>query len=138
MEEREFLTRVAITGLAEVEMSALAIAKATSTKLKELAQRIVLDHCRANIELIELARRKGVDLPEIPDTEHRILMSRLRLVTDEFDYQFIRAVTDNLQRDMSACLEECEKGEDLEIKAFALKWLQRLESRNLIAERLAA
>jgi putative membrane protein len=139
MEDKQFIVQTAMVGLAEAEISGLAMERAVSFKVRRLAQRIVLDHSRANMELIDLARKKGTDLPDTLDSCHHVVMSKLRrLFTDEFDSEFMKAVIEDHKKSISACMEECRDGTDVEVKAFALKLLHSLESRYTVAESLIA
>src|SRR5688500_18752963 len=69
--DQGFAQNAALGGLAEVELSQLAITKATNTEVKQFAQMMVADHSAANSELKTLATAKGLVLPTELDAEHK-------------------------------------------------------------------
>ena len=56
------MTKAAKDGQAEVELATLAQKKATSEQARTLASQLRTDHERANAELMEIARRKGINV----------------------------------------------------------------------------
>src|SRR5262249_48342777 len=67
--DREFMTKAAAGGIAEVEMGRLATQKGASEDVKKFGQRMIDDHSKANNELMSLAAKKGVSLPTTPDAK---------------------------------------------------------------------
>src|SRR4051812_30296331 len=62
-----FMERAAAGGMAEVELSNLALAKSTNNDVKSFATMMVADHSKANTELAAIATSKNVTLPTKPD-----------------------------------------------------------------------
>jgi len=67
-QDRKFLEESAKGGMMEVHMGHMALEKGKSEAVKSFGQRMVNDHSKANQELTELARRKGVVLPQDDST----------------------------------------------------------------------
>jgi hypothetical protein len=59
--DREFARKVSASGLAEVNLSNLAVTLSANPQVKQFAQRLVVDHTRANRQLIGLAN--GIPSP---------------------------------------------------------------------------
>src|SRR5688572_18185245 len=62
-EDRQFIEKAAQAGMHEVHMGQIGIERGSSQAIKQYSQRLVDDHTKANQELAELAKRKGVTLP---------------------------------------------------------------------------
>src|ERR1700704_372325 len=88
--DRKFLNEAADGGMAEVELGKLAMQKASDENVKKFGQRMVDDHSKANDELRELAKRKGVDLPQTPSAKNQNLKRRLaKLNGPNFDKAYM-------------------------------------------------
>src|SRR5436305_13439519 len=61
-QDRKFIEDAYKGGMMEVRMGQMALQHASSTAAKNLGQRLVDDHTKANNELMDLAKRKGVTL----------------------------------------------------------------------------
>jgi putative membrane protein len=67
-----FVTQAAQDGMKEVEHARMVASKASNAQVKAYANRLVKDHTNANNQLKAIAKRKNIDLPEVPSsTEHR-------------------------------------------------------------------
>src|SRR5262245_53796686 len=58
--DQKFVADAAKDGTAEVELASLAAEKATSSEVKQFAQRMTGDHSKANDELKSLAQSKNI------------------------------------------------------------------------------
>src|SRR5687767_712828 len=68
-EDKEFVSKAGMAGLAEVQMANLALQKAASADVKSFAQRMATDHAKANEELQQFATTKGIAVPAELDGE---------------------------------------------------------------------
>jgi putative membrane protein len=62
-EDKNFATKAAEAGMAEVDLGQLAVRKAGSEEVRQFARRMVEDHNKANAELMQLAQSKEISLP---------------------------------------------------------------------------
>jgi len=70
--DRKFIEAAAGSGMFEVQVAQLAAAKASDQNVKSFASMLVDHHTAANNELKAIAKRKNIDLPEIPTrSDHR-------------------------------------------------------------------
>lgn len=93
---REFISRMAIGNMAEVELGKLALERAESQEVKDFAQQMIKDHTQANEELAKVAAQLNVQMPADLDQKHRQLRDRLsRLEAPKFD----RAYMEEMVRD---------------------------------------
>ena len=64
MRDKDFMKDVAKAGMMEVEWGKWASEKGEHAEVKKFGSRMVTDHSKANNELMSLASKKGVKLPE--------------------------------------------------------------------------
>ena len=122
-----FWTKAAQGGMAEVELSKLALQKSTNADVKKFAQMMVTDHTKANDELKSLAGKKNVVLPTDIGS-HKSTLDDLNAKTGaEFDKAYVEAMVDDHETDVDL-FEDNTDNSDADIKAFTTKTLPTLKS----------
>jgi len=123
-----FMMEAAKGGMAEVELSRLALTKAQNAEVKQFAQRMVQDHTNANTELKQLAGKKNVALPTELDAAHKSMADRIsKLSGAEFDKEYVNAMVQDHEKDVNLFRTQSESGTDADAKAFAAKTLPTLQ-----------
>ena len=93
LDSREFVNRMAVAGMAEVELGKLASERAIDPDVKAFAQMMVRDHSRADDELAKIAKSLDIQVPTQLDPMHRELVDRLsKLKGAEFDREYMSAM----------------------------------------------
>ena len=96
-----FIHTAAMGGMAEVELGKLGVANATSSDVKQFAQRMVDDHSKANDELKALAAQKSVKLPAEVDAKHKAAYDKLAKAKGAgFDAAFMSHMVSDHQADV--------------------------------------
>jgi putative membrane protein len=133
--ERRFIEKAAADGMAEVALGKLAEQRASDPKVKAFAQRMVQDHTKANQELMDLARAKGVTPPATLDREHRRDSEKLgKLQGAQFDREFMKHMVDD-HKDAVQDFEKASRSiQDPELKDFAARTLPTLQEHRQIAQ----
>jgi putative membrane protein len=117
-----FATEAGAGGLAEVELSKIALARSTNAKIKEFATMMVNDHGKANEELKTIAGAKNITLPMSLDEKHQKLADDLNKMTGtDFDKKYVDAMVDDHKKTLDLMEKESKDGQDAELKAFATK-----------------
>jgi putative membrane protein len=121
---QEFVTGASAAGLAEVNLSRLAIERAQRTEVKDFAQQMIRDHSKANAELLKLADSKNLTPARQMDSRHEALLTDLsRLKGDDFDRAYLKAMA----QDHAEAIVLFEAAHltvpDKDLKAFADKTL---------------
>jgi putative membrane protein len=136
--DKEFATKAATGGQAEVAMGRLATEKAGSPQVREFGQRMVTDHTEANQALGEIARHQQLTLPGKPTSAHHAMEERLRAMKgQEFDAAYMRDMIQDHQQDVADFRKEAETGQDPALKAFAQKYLPIIEQHLQMAQSAA-
>src|SRR5258708_3833029 len=69
--DKQFITKAAQAGHAEVAAGKIAAGKSTSDEVKKFGDQMVQDHGKAGDELSAIAKTKGVTPPSEPDAAHK-------------------------------------------------------------------
>jgi putative membrane protein len=103
--DAEFVQDVATKNMAGIELSRLAVEKATSPQIKAFAQQMSDDHGSAADALKTIVSGQGIDLPAQLDEKHRETADDLsRKQGADFDRDYLGAVVEGHQ-DLAAKLE---------------------------------
>jgi putative membrane protein len=101
----EFVHDVAIMNMAEIELSRMALNKATSPDIKSFAQRLIDDHDAAGSKLKSVVSGHSIDWPAQLDEKHRELADELaKKQGADFDRDYTKAIIEGHQ-DLEARLE---------------------------------
>jgi putative membrane protein len=127
-DDKEFVSKAGMGGLAEVQMGNLALSKASSADVKAFGQRMVTDHSKANAELAQLATAKGVALPTELAGEEQATMDRLsKLSGAEFDKAYMKDMVEDHEKDVAEFDKASTTAMDGDLKAWAAKTLPTLK-----------
>ena len=134
-DDKEFVSKAGMAGLAEVQMGNLALQKASSADVKAFAQRMVADHSKANAELAQFATTKGLALPtELEGDPEKAMEHLTSLSGADFD----KAYMDHMVADHEKAVADFEKAStsatDADLKAWAGKTLPTLKEHFQLAK----
>lgn len=140
-EDKEFVVKAGMGGLAEVQMGNLALQKATNPDVKAFAQRMVTDHSKANAELAQLATTKGLALPSELADDHKAGFDHLNgLSGAEFDKSYMEHMVGDHEKTVADFDKASTSSTDADLKAWAGKTLptlrEHLEQAKTTARRL--
>jgi len=126
--DRTFMTSAAQANLAEVEVGRLAAEKSTNADVKKFGQMMVDDHSQANSQLMDLAQKKNIALPNQPDEAHKKDAGRLSDLTGaEFDRSFMTTMVQEHVKAVALFEASSKSAKDSDIRAFAEKTLPVLK-----------
>ncbi|MBA3334688.1 MAG: DUF4142 domain-containing protein [Acidobacteria bacterium] len=123
-----FMTEAAKGGMEEIELSKLALNKATNKEVKSFAQKMIADHTKASNELKALAVKKNFTLPAALTPEQISMATDMAKVSsEEFDKEYVDAMVKDHEKDVSLFEAQSKNGTDTDAKAFAAKTLPTLQ-----------
>jgi putative membrane protein len=97
-----FMTEAAKGGMEEIELSKLALNKATNKEVRDFAQKMVTDHTKASGELKALAAKKKFTLPAVLTPEQVSMATDMAKVpSEEFDEEYVDAMVKDHEKDVS-------------------------------------
>ncbi|HEY0198228.1 MAG TPA: DUF4142 domain-containing protein [Rhodanobacter sp.] len=133
-----FMQHAAADGMAEVQMGRMALGKTSNASLKELAQRIVDDHTKANDQLKVLAAGKQVELPAAPDADAQKETKKLDALSgNAFDKAWSKAMVDAHKKAVKMFTAENDAKDD-DVRKFAQATLPVLQTHLQMATQVAA
>lgn len=134
VQDRGFMLEAASGGMAEVELGRLATQRAASDAVRQFGQKMMTEHGAANQDLMQLAQRKGVALPQQPDAKHRATLDRLAtLHGPQFDQAYMIEMVKAHQATAELYEREIREGQDAEVRALAEKGLTRVREHQRLA-----
>lgn len=120
--DRIFLQQAAIGGMAEVAFAELVVSRSREAAVEAFADRMKVDHGKANTELKSLADAAGVTLPTALDAEHRAMHEQLeKLSGREFDLAYLAGQATDHQKTAQLLTYVIGSGQDPALKSFAAK-----------------
>jgi putative membrane protein len=121
-DDAKFATAAANGGMAEVAMGKLALERATNIDVKAFANMMVIDHGKANEELMDIAKTKNITLPAAVDADHKKKLDELsKLRNADFDKTYVNDMIEGHKKVLDLMQAEAKDGKDAELKAFATK-----------------
>jgi putative membrane protein len=133
----EFAKDAAQGGLLEVKLGELAVSKATSKEVKDLAQHMITDHSKANEELKALAEKKDIALPTEMSKDGKDIYEKLsKKSVEDFDKAYTEQMVKDHEKDIDKFAKEAEKGKDEDLKNWATKTLPTLKHHLLMSKEI--
>ena len=128
-EDKEFVSKAGMGGLAEVLLGGLALRNASNADVKAFAQRMVTDHTTANAELAQLAITKGLALPTELAGEHKDALDHLSSLSGaEFDKAYMTHMVEDHEKDVAEFDKASTSATDSDVKGWAGKTLPTLQA----------
>ncbi|MCD0488468.1 DUF4142 domain-containing protein [Pedobacter sp. MC2016-14] len=135
-EDTDFIKKAAIGGMMEVEAGNLALQKTKSPVVKDFAQMMVTDHTKANLELKEVAKSKGLELPSTFPAEEQKHMDMMKtLAGDAFDRHYVQMMVTDHNKTVDL-FNAGQKSENQDVKIFASKTLPVIQAHYQAAVKL--
>lgn len=126
--DRNFATKAAAAGLAEVNDAQIALKNASRPDVKDFAQRMVQDHTKANDQLKSIASSKGIMLPTSATASDQKKTAALqKLIGAKFERQYIEGQRAAHKQAVALFSAESKNGRDSELKSFASQTLPTLQ-----------
>jgi putative membrane protein len=119
--DRQFIQAAANGGAGEVADGKVAEERGQSAEVKKIGARMVADHSKANNELVELAKKKGLSIDISKGKPRNFTSAR-------FDGQYLASMEKDHEMDIKAFEREASSGDDADLKAFASRTLPTLKA----------
>jgi putative membrane protein len=129
--DRDFVTKAAQAGAAEIDQAKLALQKSDRKDLKDFAQRMVTDHTKAADQLKGTASDLGLELPAGESAKDQKATIALQgLDGDKFNQRYISNQRSAHKDAVALFTQESKSGKNAKLKDFAAKTLPTLEDHN--------
>lgn len=123
--DRMFVDKAAKDGMWEVQLSQLALQKATSEDVKRVAKMMIDDHTKANNQLMELAKQQAVPLStqEAVEDNQKRLNKFTRMEGAEFEREYMAQLVKDHQKDIKLFEKHAKNSQNEAFKTFAQQQL---------------
>lgn len=133
-----FVKEAAAGSMAEVELGKLAVKQAASADVKQFGEKMIEDHSKALEEIKQLASQKKVPPPPDVMPKQKETMEKLaKLNGADFDREYVRAMVEAHEKDVTAFEAVSKTATDADVKAFAAKTLPTLKTHLEIIKKIA-
>lgn len=133
--DTQFANKAASGGMAEVKLGELALQNASSSDVKQFAQKMVDDHSKANDKLKSVASKENITLPSDVDAKDKATYDRLsKLKGAAFDRAYMRDMVTDHKADVAEFHREANSGKNSDLKTFASDTLPTLQEHLKMAE----
>jgi putative membrane protein len=138
---QEFVTKVAISDMMEIEAAKLALSKEPDGDTKPFAERMVKDHEHTSMELKALvdSGKLNAALPTALDAEHQTEIDKLKAKSGkEFDRAYDPMQVKAHQQAVQLFEAYSREGDNPDLKAWATKTLPHLKQHLAMAKKLTS
>lgn len=128
--DMKFVMLANSSNMMELELSQMAVQKATNPAVKDFANMMVQHHTQAGQEMKQLLSAKGTMIPDTAMlSRHRTRMDLLQNAQGaDFDRAYMRIMVDAHEEDVDEYEDETTDARDADIRAFAKKMLPTLRT----------
>jgi putative membrane protein len=136
-EDRQALTRLAQSDMAEIAAGKLAQQKGSSPEVKKFGEHMVQEHTKMLEQGKQLAQSKGVTPPKGTDRKHREAMEQLKSASGEdFDRRYMAQMVEDHQEALKLAERTAKQAKDPELKAHAEKGVPHIREHLAQARKL--
>jgi len=133
--DSSFVMKAAEGGQAEVQMAQLAQTKASNQAVKDLANKLVADHTKANDNLKPIASKDNVTWPTGMTAKEQAEYNKLQALSGaDFDRAYVNYEIKEHKQDINMFQHEANHGSDPQVKAWASENLPTLQEHLRVAE----
>jgi putative membrane protein len=140
--DKKFVENAAAGGIMEVNLGKLATEKASNQEVKDFGQKMVDDHTKANQELMDFAKSKGVDLKDGEEKGTKEAQkSSAKLAKHsgaDFDHEYMEDMVSDHEKDVKEFEKASKNADDVDLKAWAAKTLPTLQMHLQMAKDIQA
>ncbi|MEN3293795.1 MAG: putative rane protein [Burkholderiales bacterium] len=128
LDSNEFLAKAMQDGIWEIQTSHLAFQKSSDPDVKKFSTRMIDDHTKMDLEVVELAKISGAKLPQEITADQKIKFDDMsKLSGHEFDKRYMQYNVHDHERQVKAFSDQADKGSDVGVRAFAARNLPVLK-----------
>ncbi len=132
----DFVEEAAQGGINEVESAKLALEKSSAADVKAFAQQMIDDHTKVNQQLMTLARKLDIQVPDEASLTARAKKMILEMRDESFDQAYADNQVEAHEKTVALFEKEATSKDDAQLKAFAQSTLPQLRMHLDMAKRL--
>lgn len=127
-QDKTFLKGQQETNIAEVALGKVAIERATTETVRELAKKLLADHQQVMELNRALTTKLGLPVPDQPSAEQQATGEKVKAQTGAaFDAAYVAAQVEGHTKSVSKAQQEISSGSHPEVKAFATDYAPKAQ-----------
>lgn len=127
-QDKTFLKGQQETNIAEVALGKVAIERATTETVRELARKLVDDHQKVMELNRALSTKLGLPVPDQPSAEQQATGEKIKAQTGAaFDAAYVAAQVEGHTKSVSKAQQEASSGSHPDVKAFAAEYVPKAQ-----------
>ena len=135
--DENFMKAATMSNLAEIVTSKLALQKSDDASVKAFAQQMIDDHTKAQNELAQFAKQKGVMLPDMPGADQQVMAAKLEgLSGPAFDMEYKNVQVMGHQNTVALLTTYRSIGKENDVTQYAAKIQPIVEMHLMEAKQL--
>lgn len=121
-QDKDFVTQASLSDYTEITFSQLAVQKASNSKVKAYAQKMISDHNQLETEMKPVADKLGVTPATALDSQHQQLYDQLNQLSGaDFDKQYMSDMDTDHHKSLDAFKAEESSTQDKQLKPIVKK-----------------
>ena len=137
--DKDFVKHAVDQNATEVELGKLAQEKGSSDQVKEYGKRVVEDRAKQDSQLATAAAKVNVDVPsELPKSGKKTVEKLSKLSGPDFDRAYVKVMVNSQKENLDQFTQEAQSGRIPEVRAYAVRQLPAVQTREKMAEELQA
>jgi len=121
-DDKKFLAMAAQSDVNEIQLSQVAVQKATNPAVKAFAQKMIVEHKKLTTSMKPFADEWGITPPAGVDDDHQKELDKLNgLSGADFDKEYMSAMVSDHAKAFDAFTTEAKDTKDLKFRAVVLK-----------------
>ena len=134
----EFVDEASAAGIAEIENSRMAIQKTKSVDINSYAVEVIKDYTDANRDLKDIVQKQGLEVAAEEDVLSKAKTMMLQVQEGaSFDVAYVANQVKTHEDAISLFKQQAHQSTSPQLKAFAKKYLPKLEIHLDMAKKLA-
>ena len=127
-QDKTFLKGQQETNIAEVALGKVAIERATTATVRELATKLMADHQKVMELNRALSEKLGLPVPDQPSAEQQATGDKVKAQTGAaFDAAYVAAQVEGHTKSISKAQQEISSGSHPDVKAFATDYAPKAQ-----------
>lgn len=117
---QRFVRQTAVGSLMEIELGRIAKSRGSEREVRDFGNRMIQDHTKALAQTQELAKQKGITVPESLDEKRQKAADKFKDVpASEFDARYITHMVRDHEKDLAEAENISKNAQDNDIAEFA-------------------
>ena len=138
MRDKLFLREATTSGMLEIQLSQLALRKASGEDVKKFATSLIADHIQISESLQSAAEAQGVMLPTKLSSREETVYERLNALSgQDFDREYIKTLSEDHHRDLRNFRSEAAMTQDTGLRSAVQNATTTIHQHMIVADQIA-